>query len=74
MLPLAPIAVTFDAVILHEMTNVSSNTCYARSFVGAGFVLGAFAKTVTGLTMMLLSRKSVPTSIEQNQNNDLLGE
>jgi hypothetical protein len=74
MLPLAPIAVTFDAVILHEVTDASSNTFYAWPFDGAGFVLGAFAKTVTGFAMTLLSRKSVPTSIEQNQNNDLLGE
>jgi hypothetical protein len=56
MLPLAPIAVTFDALILHEVIDISSDNFYGWSFAGAGFVMGAFAGTVTGFTMMLLDK------------------
>jgi hypothetical protein len=66
MIPLAPIAVTFDVLFLHEATDVSSSTFYAWTFVGAGFVIGAFAGIITGFTMMLLSRKPSPTVAESN--------
>jgi hypothetical protein len=49
------LASCIDALILHEVTNISSDTFCAWSFEGPGFGVGAFAGIVMGFAMMLLS-------------------